>query len=126
MNVLIGSRLIKRLELGIGNALYGGRMLEWLAEHGALYSMKVTGESHLVGYRFGDVVLSRPVREGDILDFYGGVPQFGTTSVTFPVTAKVGEETALTAVCTFVAVDENGLKKQLEVKKNVLPHRSDR
>ena len=36
MEEFIGSRLIKTLDLGIGGALYGGRMLEMMAEQAAI------------------------------------------------------------------------------------------
>ncbi len=108
-----GSRLVKALDLGIGGALYGGRMLEMMAEQAAIHAMKLTGEPHLVGYRFGEVVLRRPVREGEILDFYADEARFTRSSVTFVLTARVGNADALTAECTFVAVDRGGKKKAI-------------
>ena len=114
MEEFIGSRLIKTLDLGIGGALYGGRMLEMMAEQAAIHAMKLTGEAHLVGFRFGDVTLRRPVREGEILDFYAGAPHFTSCSVTFPLAGRVGNAQALTAECTFVAVDAHGNKKKID------------
>ena len=113
----LGSRLVRQLDLGVGGNLYGGRMLDFAAEHGAIYAAKCTGEPHLVGYRFSDFFLPRPVKAGEILDFYAGSPEFGTTSVTFRIAARVGGESALRGVCTFVAVDSCGRKKALSEKR---------
>ncbi len=111
--MLIGAKLVKTGDLGIGGNLYGGRFLEMMAEQAAIYAMKITGEKHLLGYRFSEVILSRPVREGEILDFHGENPTFRTSSVTFELIARVGEEVALRGQCTFVAVDAEGRKKTL-------------
>ncbi len=117
MQTHIGSRLVKTLDLGLGGTLYGGRMLDFMAEHAAIHAMKCTGEPHMVGYRFGEVVLSRPVRSGEIVDFYGGEPRLGCSSVTFELIGRVENEVAVRAECTFVAVDAQGCKKRLEIQK---------
>lgn len=109
----IGSKLVKTGDLGIGGNLYGGRLLEYLGEQGAIHAMKSTGEPHLLGYRFNDVVIANPAHEGDILDFFGGEPKVGNTSVSFDFSAKVGEKIILSARCVFVAVDEAGRKKTI-------------
>ena len=114
METHLGSRLVKTLDLSLGGVLFGGRMLDFVAEHAAIHAMKCTGEPHMVGYRFGEIVLSRPVRAGEIIDFSGGESRFGRSSVTFELTGRVGNEVAVRAECTFVAVDEHGCKKLLE------------
>ncbi len=109
----IGSRLCKVGDVSVNNHLFGGRMLEWLAEEAAIYAMEQTGHPHLMGYRFSEVLLKRAVFPGEIVTFYGGAPRYGTTSITFAVEARVGAMTALTAECTFVAVDSSGQKTAL-------------
>ena len=59
--IFLGSRLVKVLDLGIGGNLYGGRLLEMAAEQGAIHAARSTGEAHLVGYRFSEFYLTRPV-----------------------------------------------------------------
>lgn len=110
----LGARLVKILDLGVGGNLYGGRMLEITAEQGAVYAAKCTGEAHLVGYRFSEFYLTRPVKAGEILDFYAGIPRTGKTSITFVIEARVGSERALRGECTYVAVDSEGRKKPLK------------
>ena len=112
--IFLGSRLVKQLDLGVGGNLYGGRLLDFAAEHGAIHAAKCTGETHLVGYRFSDFFLTRQVKAGEILDFHAGTPRFGRSSVTFRIEARVGEERALSGECTFVAVDSEGRKKELK------------
>ncbi len=113
LTIFLGSRLVKQLDLGIGGNLYGGRMLDFVAEHGAIHAAKCTGEAYLVGYRFTDFFLTRPVKPGEILDFYAGEPKFGSSSVTFVIGARVGDNWAICGQCTFVAVNGNGEKKPL-------------
>ena len=62
--IFLGSRLVKVLDLGIGGNLYGGRLLEMAAEQGAIHAARSTGEAHLVGYRFSEFRLTRPVKAG--------------------------------------------------------------
>ena len=111
--IFLGSRLVKVLDLGVGENLYGGRMLEMAAEQGAVHAMRSTGEAHLVGYRFSEFRLTRPVKAGEILDFYAEPVRRGQSSVTFFLEARVGDERALRGECTFVAVDAEGKKKPL-------------
>ncbi len=115
MEQFIGSRLVKICDLGVGGKLYGGRMLEFLAEQAAVFAVKITGKHHLAGYRFDNVVLSRPVTEGEIIDFYGAGPVSRRCSVTFHISARVKGVPALEADCTFVNIDENGQKQPLAV-----------
>lgn len=112
--VFLGSRLVKLLDLGVGGNLYGGRMLDFAAEFGAIHAAKCTGEAHPVGYRFSDFFLVRPVKPGEILDFYADHPKFGRTSVTFRISARVGDKCAMRGECTFVAIDAEGRKKELK------------
>lgn len=111
--IFLGSRLVKVLDLGVGENLYGGRLLEMAAEQGAIHAVKSTGEAHLVGYRFSEFYLTRPVKAGEVLDFYAEKARRGRSSVTFFLEARVGEERALRGECTFVAVDADGRKKPL-------------
>ncbi len=108
--MLIGSKLIKNSDLGIGGLLYGGRLLEFVAEQAAIYARKCTGAPHLLGYRFAEIVISHPVREGEILDFYGESPTVRTSSITFDLFARSGTTEIVRARCTFVAVDDQGQK----------------
>ena len=111
--VFLGSRLVKVLDLGVGENLYGGRLLEMAAEQGAIHAARSKGEGHLVGYRFSEFYLTRPVKAGEVLDFYAEKVRRGRSSVTFFLEARVGGERALRGECTFVAVDADGKKKQL-------------
>ncbi len=109
----LGSRLVKILDLGVGGNLYGGRLMETAIEHAAIFAAKKTGHAHLVGYRFTDFFLTRPIKAGEILDFYATDEKTATSSITFRIEAKVNGERALSGECTFVAVDENGKKTPL-------------
>ena len=40
METHLGSRLVKTLDLSLGGVLYGGRMLDFVAEHAAIHAMK--------------------------------------------------------------------------------------
>ncbi len=111
-----GSRLCKECDLGVGRVLYGGRLLEWLAEQAALYAMAVTGETRMVGYRFDDIVIKRPAAAGEVLDFFMSEAEFGTSSVVFDLEIRVGDAVVLSGRCRYVAVDADGAKKRLDIK----------
>lgn len=110
----LGARLCKACDLGIGGNMYGGRLLEWFAEQAALHAQSLTGEAHLLGYRFDGIRITAPVHAGDALEYFAaGAPRFGRTSVTFELEVRVGEQTVMCGECTFVAVDSAGRKKPI-------------
>lgn len=113
MAEFIGSRLAKILDLGVGGNVYGGRLLDFMAEMGAIYAAGATGEEHLLGYKFDNVTITRPVKAGEIIDFFASDCEFRNCSVSFGIVLEVKGERVLSGRCVYVAADENGKKKAL-------------
>ena len=114
MKELITSHLCKNLDLALSGSLFGGRLLEWLAESGSIHAMKSTGVSgHMVLYRLDDLRIVRPVRAGEIVNFHAVDTAERTSSVSFGIVAETGGETVLHCECTYVCVDAAGRKMPL-------------
>lgn len=111
---LVSSKLCLVKNVGLNGNLFGGEMLAWMDEISAIYAHKKTNESHLVTLRFGEIKFITPVKKGDIVDFYCGNEKYGKTSISFDIQAKVNDNIVFSTDTTFVAVDENGNKKELE------------
>jgi acyl-CoA thioesterase YciA len=109
----VSSKLCLVKDVGLNGNLFGGNMLAWMDEIAAIYAMKVTGEKSLVTLRFGEITFKRPVKVNDIVDFYCNVIKQGKTSVTIVIGGKVGDKIVFTTDCTFVAIDEEGNKKEI-------------
>nr|MDO8110940.1 hotdog domain-containing protein [Candidatus Sigynarchaeota archaeon] len=108
---LISSKLCKTMDLGINGNLFGGRMLEWLDESGAIFAYKALS-GFVVTLKISEVLFKAPVHERDIVEIYGDMKEVGNTSITVELEAvnvKTGNK-----VCTceikFVQVNASGEK----------------
>jgi acyl-CoA thioesterase YciA len=110
---LVSSKLCLVKDVGRNGNLFGGNMMAWMDEVAAIYAMKTTNESQLATLRFGEILFKHPVKVNDIVDFYCELTHKGYTSITFDITAMVGNITVFHTDCTFVAVDDNGNKKSI-------------
>ncbi len=107
-------RLVKPEDLNPANTLFGGRVLEWLDEVAALYTIRTLKRERIVTAKITEVNFKAPARVGDYLDFYCDVKEAGNSSIT--IHAQIykrkiaGGEGQLLLNCqfVFVAVDENG------------------
>jgi acyl-CoA thioesterase YciA len=113
MREKITSRICLVQNLGSHGNLFGGDMLAWMDEAAAIYAMKITGEHQIVSVKFGEIIFKKPVKENDIVEYYCENPRFGTTSVSFEITAEVKGERIFRTDCVFVVVDKNGKPKAI-------------
>jgi acyl-CoA thioesterase YciA len=103
--------------LNPAHRLFGGLMMSWLDEAGALYAVCQMKSTSLVTKKFSEVMFNTPVKNGDILEFMASTKAVGKTSLT--VTIRVikkfeqPEVAAVTCDIVFVKVDEQG---------NSIPH----
>lgn len=74
-------RLIKTEDLNPAGRLFGGRVMEWVDEVTALYSMHIMLTRSVVTKKFSEVVFNQPADLGDILEFYCRVSKIGNTSI---------------------------------------------
>jgi acyl-CoA thioesterase YciA len=113
----VTAHICMQKDVGINGNLFGGNMLAFLDEACAIFAREKSKQWYMVTLRFGEMVFHKPIKEGDIIVFYCGEQIRGKHSLTFSVMAKVFGELVLSTDCTFVAVDSNGKKEEIEWEK---------
>ncbi|HME53528.1 MAG TPA: hotdog domain-containing protein [Candidatus Lokiarchaeia archaeon] len=119
---LIASKLCMTLDIGVNGNLFGGRMLEWLDEAGAIFAYKQI-DGALVTLKMSEVLFKAPVREKDMVEIYGDVKAIGTTSITIQLWA-INIKTGL-KVCecevVYVHVNDQGEKSAIpdDIKERI-------
>ncbi|NMC06456.1 MAG: hypothetical protein GYA24_14665 [Candidatus Lokiarchaeota archaeon] len=103
---LIVSKLCKTLDLGVNGNLFGGRLLEWLDEAGAIFAYKQV-RGYVVTVKVSEVLFKVPVHERDIIDIMGRVKHVGTTSLTLEIDAVNARNDTLVCSCEIVYVRVN-------------------
>ena len=116
----ITSHLVMTGDLGVSGNLFGGKVMAWMDEAAAIYAMWATGSEKVVTRRFSEILFDKPVRNGELLEFYCGRPKQGRTSITFDIVASVRGRVKFQAECTFVAVNQDGSKKEIDWAKSPL------
>jgi acyl-CoA hydrolase len=117
---LITRHLCLIKDTGHAGVLWGGTMMGWIDEAGAMYAGLKTKNPAMVTKAFTEIAFAHPVRPGDIVEFWGRVNHWGATSLSIDIRVTARRPTAvepwdvvkLTAV--FVAVDEKMRKTQIE------------
>ena len=113
---LITTHLVKTMDLGINGNLYGGRMLDWVDEAGALF-VQSSFNACFVTWKMGETVFHTPVKEGAVIKFFICNVEVRRCSVGFDVTARVDDAEVLTTSMVFVSVDaKNGKKVAIQEK----------
>ena len=107
---LVTTHLVKAFDLGVNGNLYGGRMLDWLDEAGALFVIS-RFQACFVTWKIGETVFHTPVREGSIVSIYVRNVEVRHSAVGFELTARVGKQEVVTTSMVFVCVDEKTGKK---------------
>lgn len=117
---------VKPEDLNSNNTLFGGRLLAWIDEEAALYSIIQLENAHVVTKYMSEINFMSSARQGDIIEIGIEVVKFGTTSIVLrsEVRNKMTHEMILTVSnITMVNLDENGKpkphnKKEVEYVKN--------
>lgn len=104
----------------VGNGtLFGGIMLAWLDEAGAIVAMEYANSHRMVTFKMSEVLFKKPVKVHDIVCIYAAIGKIGNTSITIHLQAKTKdldtgkEEEVATTEMVFVKIDENGLPAKL-------------
>lgn len=128
----VGSKICLTQNLGVHDNLFGGNLLSWMDEIGALYSCFLIEDRQVVTKKFGDTIFHNPVKQSDIIFFYAKVGKIGNSSLTISIEVKKHnprngkEKPVCQADVTFVRIDEDGesmrisdrlRKKYLEQRK---------
>ena len=85
---LISTHFVKTKQLGYHGNLFGGVMLSWLDEAGAIYACESADTPRMVTKHIAAVTFEKPVREGQIIKVYGDVICVGNTSITVRLEAR--------------------------------------
>lgn len=105
---------IKPQDLNPNGTLFGGRLLEWIDEECALYSIVQLENPKTVTKYMSEIDFKSSAHEGDIVEIGVEVVKFGTASLTLKceVRNKMTHETIITIdKIVMVALDKEGKPK---------------
>ena len=85
---LVSSHFVKTKNIGFHGNLFGGIMLSWLDEAGAIYACQAADSPRMVTKCISEVSFEKPVRPGQIIKVYGEVISVGNTSITIKLEAR--------------------------------------
>ena len=114
MDVLITTHFVKDFDLGANGNLYGGRMLDWLDEAGALFVHDIFNEC-FVTWKIGETIFHKSVKAKSIVKFYVKNADVRNSSIGFDIVVRTKNEKVITTSMVFVCVDpETGEKKNID------------
>ncbi|MEZ4875422.1 MAG: hotdog domain-containing protein [Flavobacteriaceae bacterium] len=102
---------VKPEDLNPNGTLFGGRLLEWIDEEAALYTIIQLENARCVTKFISEINFQSSAKKGDIIEIGIGVVSFGKTSLTLncEVRNKMTRETIITIDrITMVSLGENG------------------
>jgi len=104
-------KLVKHGDLNPNETLFGGRLLEWIDEEVAIYVICQLGTKRVVTKVISEINFMKPARLNDVVEIGVDVVEFGRTSITVEVVARIKDskdEILRINKMVFVCVDENG------------------
>lgn len=102
---------IKPEDLNANHTLFGGKLLQWIDEEAALYSIIQLENPKTVTKYISEINFVNSAKQGDIIEIGIEVANFGRTSITLSceVRNKMTHQTIITIdKIVFVSLDENG------------------
>ncbi len=111
---LVSSHFVKTKDIGYHGNLFGGVMLSWLDEAGAIYACQAADSPRMVTKSISEVAFEKPVRPGQIIKIYGKVVTVGNTSITIKLEARRhsvyngSQKTVCKVDMVFVRIDGDG------------------
>jgi acyl-CoA thioesterase YciA len=116
---LITRRLCLVKDTGHAGVLWGGNMMAWVDEAGAIYAGRLARNEYLVTKAFTEIDFKHQVRPGDVVEFWGKVVRWGDSSLTIQLKVlswrpESNEQRGVLDVKgVFVAIDGRGRKETL-------------
>ncbi|RLD26799.1 MAG: acyl-CoA thioesterase [Bacteroidetes bacterium] len=107
---------VKPEDLNPNGTLFGGRLLAWIDEEAALYTVVQLENSQVVTKFITEIDFKSSAREGDIIEIGIEVTKFGTASITLRV--EVRNMMTKTTIITI----EKIVMVNLDSKGNPTPH----
>ncbi len=125
---LITRHLCKTSDLGVHGNLFGGKMLSWLDEAGAIMATRICKTKKMVTVKMDGIEFHTPVKENHDVVIYGEVEKMGTTSITLKLSArrydvyKENEMDVCTVRVVFVRINDDGhsINIDLEIRQKYL------
>jgi acyl-CoA hydrolase len=102
---------VKPEDLNPNGSLFGGKLLAWIDEELALYSIIQLENPKIVTKHMSEINFRSSARQGDIIEIGIDVVKFGNTSITLKCEARniMTRETIITIdTITMVNLNENG------------------
>jgi len=102
---------VKPEDLNAHGTLFGGRLLSWIDEEAAIYTIVQLGTNGCVTKYMSEINFINSAKQGDIIELGIKATHFGNTSITLTceVRNKISHKTILTIdKIVFVSLDENG------------------
>ncbi len=102
---------VKPEDLNAHGTLFGGRLLAWIDEEAAIYTIVQLGTNRCVTKYMSEINFINSAKQGDIVELGIKATRFGRTSLTLAceVRNKITQKTILTIdTIVFVAVDTEG------------------
>ena len=102
---------VKPEDLNPNGTLFGGRLLEWIDEEAALYTIVQLENSKIVTKYMSEINFMASAKKGDIVEMGMEVTKFGKSSITMKCEARnmMTKETILTVDnIIMVNLDDNG------------------
>ncbi len=102
---------IKPEDLNPNHTLFGGRLLEWIDEELALYSIVQLENPRIVTKHMSEINFRSSAKQGDIIEIGIDVVRFGNTSIVLSCQVRnmMTREIIITIdTITMVSLDENG------------------
>lgn len=107
-------------DIGVYGNLFGGTMMSWLDEAGAMLAAKTCKTNKMITLKFEEIVFKKPVKENHHVRFYGEVSSVGKTSITLTLIAKrydvydETEEEVCSTKVIFVRISHEGKKRSID------------
>lgn len=116
---------VKPEDLNPNGSLFGGKLLAWIDEELALYSIIQLENSRIVTKHMSEINFRSSVKQGDIVEIGIDVVKFGMSSLTLKCEARniITRETIITIdTITMVSLGEEG-KPQAHGKTRLVPRK---
>lgn len=125
---------VKPEDLNANGTLFGGKLLAWIDEEAALYSIIQLENNYVVTKYISEINFVSSAKQGDIVEIGIGVVEFGRSSITLccEVRNKMTRQTIITIdKIIMVNLDENGKpaphhKKEIEYVHERLAQSKDK
>lgn len=111
---LIATHIVKKSDLGSHSNLFGGKILSWIDEASAAYSMQVCDTPRMVTIAIDRCEFKKPAKEGQLVKIYADIVEIGNSSISVKVEARShnvysgDQKIVVSTGIKFVRIDENG------------------